>query len=128
MKIFSYLIIAFITITIGCFSDETIPPITTENTFSCRINDDVFLPKDHGSLPVIKRVLVSLQVKMIGFLTFKIQNSKSQIKLYLKDVTHTGTYDLSLSDGNKDLYEEDGNKMVVDLATEITQSTHFLVK
>ncbi|MEL4306559.1 hypothetical protein [Joostella sp. CR20] len=114
----------FFFIVFSCSNDDdTAPPITAENTFSCKINGKLFIPKDHGGFPVIQEGIYSF-ADNDGSWFFEFGNRSADVYIYLVEVNKTGSYTLGLSEGRAHFYQKTENLMEVDLDN-VTGSTHI---
>lgn len=75
-----------------------IEPITAENTFSCEINGETFVPENHGGFYPQLGILVSVLEEN----SWKIILSNDKITLYffIKRIKNTGKYPIHESDGD----------------------------
>ncbi len=80
-------------------SPKVAPPITQENSFSCKINGELFIPEPHGGLfassPPIRAILQDNNTW-----GFNMGNGAIEIYMYVYDATETGEYIITASDGN----------------------------
>lgn len=107
--------------TFSCNNDDvTAPPITAENTFSCKINGKLFVPEDHGGFPVRQDGII-LQFSDDNSWTFIFGNGPTDVYIHITDVTSTGFYRLGLSDGNAHFFQETENLMEADIDKAISQ-------
>ena len=104
--IFYSLIISFLFPSCQKEDDNPIvPPITAENTFSCKINGDVFIPENHGGF--IDQYGYQIRIFGKNSWTIILSNDKVTLYIFLKEISHTGTYEIHKSDGDQDfLYDE----------------------
>ncbi len=121
MKLYP-LILGLLLVASSCNDDDpSAPPITAENTFSCKINGELFVPEDHGGFPIIQRgILVS---QFDNNWELKFGNGPIDVDIYIVDVIETGDYTLARSDGRADFFKKTENLMEVDLQ-QVTGSTH----
>ena len=77
---------------------KPVPPITQENTFSCKINGEVFVPEDHfhGLSPGF-----GMKASILANNSWKFQLADKQrdIYIYIYNVTATGEYTITASGG-----------------------------
>lgn len=108
MKNLSFLLIFSLLGILGCNkSDDTppAPPITAENTFSCKINGELFVPENHGGF--IDQYGYQIRIFDKNSWTIILSNDKVTLYLFLKNIDHEGIYEISRSDGDNDfLYDE----------------------
>ena len=108
----------------SCSNDDvTAPPITAENTFSCKIDGNLFVPEDHGGFPATQLGIRALVVEENTW-RFILSNSSTDLYIYLVNVTSTGSYQLFQSDGDADFFQETRNLVEADL-DQINGSTHI---
>lgn len=105
----------------GCSKDDNAPPITQENSFSCKINGELFVPEDYGGFPNSLDGIIIILSDSSDWM-FRLSNGGKTVYIYLHNVTHTGEYVLGESDGDGDFFGEESNLMEVDL----TGGTSFL--
>lgn len=106
----------------GCSKDDA-PPITQENSFSCKINGELFVPKDYSSFPNSFSGIINY-VSDSSDWTFVLSNGENTVYLYLHNVTQLGEYVLSESDGDGDFFGEELNLMEVDINNGTSYSSH----
>jgi len=94
--------------------DDTAPPITQENTFSCKINGELFLPEDYSSFPNTFPGISNLIIPENNWF-FHFRNRKRDIYIYIVNVLETGSYTIQLSDGNGDFLGDENSGCEVDL-------------
>ncbi|XLS29003.1 hypothetical protein ACJD0Z_17620 [Flavobacteriaceae bacterium M23B6Z8] len=118
------LILGFLAFLSCSDDDPKIPPITTENTFSCKIDGELFVPKDHGGFPIQQSgILVSIEDNNSWYFTFG--DGSKDLFLYITNVTSKGDFSLELSDGDKDFFQENKNLMELDFETVSNFATHI---
>ncbi len=85
----------------SCLKDDTpkvAPPITQENSFSCKINGELFIPEPHGGLfassPPIRAILQDNNTWK-----FNMGNGLIEIYIYLYNATEIGEYTITESEG-----------------------------
>ncbi|MEL4306560.1 hypothetical protein [Joostella sp. CR20] len=106
----------FFFIVFSCSNDDdTAPPITAENTFSCKINGKLFIPKDHGGFPVILDG-TSVNLAQNNSWRFIFGNRSTDVYIYLHEVEKTGSYSLSTSEGRGDFFQKNENLIELDLS------------
>ncbi|QED37000.1 hypothetical protein FK178_04425 [Antarcticibacterium arcticum] len=85
--------------------DAFAPPITAENTFSCKIDGELFVPKDHGGFIPLYGYLIEILEDNSWIIT--LSNGKNTLYLFIKKINNTGNYEVFASDGDQDfLYNE----------------------
>lgn len=115
MRLLMYLSILFFLFSTSCNNDDnTVPPITQENTFSCKINGKLFVPKDHGGFP-IKQDGIVVDFQENNTWDFLFGNGEIDIYIHLANITATGNRGLGESDGDGDFFQEADDLMEVDL-------------
>ena len=63
MKLYT-LVLSLLLVASSCNDDDpSAPPITAENTFSCKINGELFVPEDHGGFPVTQRGISAIVIE-----------------------------------------------------------------
>ena len=95
----------------ACDKDDPpkpVPPITQENTFSCKINGEVFIPEPHGVLPTSPGIRVILHNGNSWL--FDLANKRRDIYIYIYNVTATGKFTIVASDGDNDFFGETENR------------------
>lgn len=113
--------------------DNTIPPITQENSFSCFINGDLLLPKDRIGFPTqADGIRVDLYPDSNDWrLQFSDHDTHRSVTIFLKNVVTTGAYKvfaldaedfgaLILEDTKVQYYDTELNELFV--STEATGS------
>lgn len=86
----------------GCTKEDDnprVPPITEQNTFSCYVEGELFLPKNHGGFYNLYGYLISILEDNSWIIT--LSNGKITLYLFIKEVNRTGFYEVSGSDGNQ---------------------------
>lgn len=79
--------------------DALAPPITAENTFSCNIDGELFVPENHGGFIPLKGYLVNVYDDNSWRIT--LSNGKLTLHLFLKKVNSEGNYEVFQSDGDQ---------------------------
>lgn len=105
----------------SCSKDDA-PSITQENSFSCKINGELFVPEDYGGFPNSVSGIIILNDGSDWL--FRLSNGGKTVYIYLHHVTHLGEYVLSESDGDGDFFGEESNLMEVDLSGATSHTTH----
>jgi len=122
MKNLSFLLIFSLLGILGCNkSDDTppAPPITAENTFSCKINGELFVPENHGGFITQKGYLVETFGENSWL--FTLSDREIDIYIFIKKVNHNGEYIVGNSDGDQDfLYDENTAVELKDKVNDIT--------
>ncbi|XLS29004.1 hypothetical protein ACJD0Z_17625 [Flavobacteriaceae bacterium M23B6Z8] len=128
-----YYLHTFIFICWGCIililmscsnEDPKAPPITAENTFSCKINGELFVPEDRGGFPVILKGITTNLTNNNSWL-FIFRNQSRDIFIYITDVIETGEYLLTKSEGNGDFFGKNKNLMEMDVSTDSSDISHI---
>lgn len=123
MRLLIYLPIFLFLLSASCNNDDnTVPPITEENTFSCKIDGELFVPNDYGGFPITQHG-INARISNNNW-TIILSNGSIDIYLYLANLQEVGNYELSLSDGNADFLGETENAAEVDLEN-ITGTSHI---
>ncbi|PRX39052.1 hypothetical protein [Salegentibacter salegens] len=98
---------------LGCYACEkqenvSIPPITAENTFSCKIDGEVFIQKEHGGF---LKTEDGLKVNLLANNTWKINlgDGNHDLFIYLSNIPSSGSINIEQSDGDLDFFEEERN-------------------
>ena len=96
----------------SCQKDDapkTAPPITQENAFSCKINGVLFIPEDHyhGFNPAAG---IRSYILLDNSWSFRLADKRRDLYIYLYNVTATGEYIVTASDGNHDFFGEIENQ------------------
>ena len=102
MKTLLPILSLFLLVQISCNKDDDdtpAPPITQENTFSCKINGKTFVPAGHGGFP-INYSGIEVPVFTENKWQINIGDGNNKILLYLYQINKTGTYSFSESDGD----------------------------
>lgn len=100
--------------------DTPAPPITAENTFSCKIDGELFVPQNHGGFIPLYGYLINILEDNSWIIT--LSNGKKTFYLFLKNVDHTGNYEVFKSDGDLNfLYDEN---TVVELTDDVSNSVY----
>ncbi|HSJ69035.1 MAG TPA: hypothetical protein VK921_15225 [Anditalea sp.] len=97
------LILSFLLL--GCYScdkkdDILAPPITAENTFSCKIDGELFVPKEHSGFipgkgePIVVTNSIDNNYKIV------LGDGSKDIYIHLYNLDGIGNYDLSTSNGD----------------------------
>lgn len=104
LKILCLFLLLVLVLVSSCSKEEPGPPITKENTFSCKVNGKLFVPKDHGSFSgTIWGILNRLKDSTNW--TFVLSNH-DVLYIYLVDVRETGKYNIGKSDGDSDFFND----------------------
>jgi len=80
--------------------DTPVPPITAENTFSCKIEGELFVPKEHSGFipgkgePIMVTNSIDNNYKII------IGDGSKDIYIHLYNLNRIGNYELSSSNGD----------------------------
>lgn len=111
MKITALILLFALSFCTSCNKDDDTPPITAENTFSCKINGERFVPEDFGSFPNSFDGIMSFIPRDSNDWYFQFGNGEKNIFIYLVDVEATGNYILKASDGDSDFFGETENVM-----------------
>jgi hypothetical protein len=131
MKLILYYLIFCVSI-ISCKKDDDVssmeqqeqPPITAENTFSCKINGELFIPKDFSSFPN------SFDGYNVGFPLdsnnwfSRFSNEDMNMYIYIHNISGIGTYEIKQADGNNDFFD-DVNTVVEFSENRSLASTHI---
>ena len=88
--------------------DAPAPPITAENTFSCKIDGELFVPKKHGGFLNTGN---GIKVNLLPNNTWKLNfgDGSYDLFIYLSNISNIGRVDIEESDGDLDFFEEDIN-------------------
>lgn len=124
-RYFSLMIFLFLALT-GCTEkdDDLSPPsITQENTFSCYIGNNLFIPENHGGFYNFSGYLISILEDNSWIVT--LSNGRTTLYLFLKEVKRTGHYEISGSDGNQ-FFVQDLNT-AVELRDEVSNIEYVSV-
>ena len=81
------------------------PPITAENTFSCKINGELFVPENHGGF--IDQYGYRMSILNNNSWKIILSNDKVSLFLFIKDINSTGEYKLHSSNGDQHYVAED---------------------
>src|SRR5690606_7956937 len=107
LSLFHFLIFLILVHAFSCSKEESAPPITKENTFSCKVNGKLFVPKDHRAfLTPIHGILVYLKDSINWTFAF---SDYDVLYIHLVNVKETGKYSLSQSDGDRDFFNDTQN-------------------
>ncbi len=109
MKNLSFLLIFSLLGILGCNkSDDTppAPPITAENTFSCKINEELFVPENHGGFIDQDGYIISILEDNSWIIT--LSNKEKTLYLFVKKVDRIGEYNVFKSDGDQ-FFVQDSN-------------------
>ncbi|TVZ25132.1 hypothetical protein JM83_0031 [Gillisia sp. Hel_I_86] len=121
------LVLLFSSILLGFCScnkndDAPAPPITAENTFSCNIDGELFIPKDYGGFIPLHGYLINILEDNSWIIT--LGNEHNTLYLFIKKIDHTGKYKVFSSDGDQDfLYDENTVIELRDRANNIEYSS-----
>lgn len=107
MKLHLHYLYVLLVLLLSCSKDESAPPITQENAFSCKVNGELFVPKDHRAF-LITIQGIQVFVKDSTNWTF-ILNDYDELYIHLTSVVKTGKYSLSQSDGDRDFFNDTQN-------------------
>lgn len=104
--IFSFIILSFYSC--NKEDDDPSPTITVENSFSCKINGELFIPKKHGGF---LNTSEGIKVNLLPNNTWKLNlgDGSYDLFIYLSNISNTGHIDIEESDGNLDFFEEKVN-------------------
>ena len=91
----------------ACNKDDEAPSIDEENTFSCKINGELFIPKEHGGFYEKDGITVTLFPDNSWLII--LGDGKNKIYIYLYNVERTGSFNITESDGNGDFLNETAN-------------------
>src|SRR5690606_31233569 len=80
---------------LGCYScnkedDAPAPPITAENTFSCKIDGELFVAKEHGGFIPNSGDAINVTIGSINCWKIILGDGSTDIYLYLYDLDKTG--------------------------------------
>lgn len=111
MKKILYILVCLILVVSSCKKDDDViaPPITAENTFSCKINGETFIPEDHGGFPIVQKgIIVEIFPESSNWI-FQLRNSNKDIYIYIVNVLETGNYEIQVADGDGDFLFDTNN-------------------
>lgn len=91
----------------ACNKDDDAPSIDEENTFSCKINGELFVPREHGGFNRKDGITVTLFPDNSWL--FILGDGDNKIYMYLYNIENTGSFIISESDGNGDFLNETAN-------------------
>lgn len=142
MKLILYYLIFCVSI-ISCKKDDDAapteqqeqPPITAENTFSCKINGEVFIPKDFSNFPNTSDgyKIFFVDVQNSWFSLFR--NPTDNLYIYIYNLDSIGDYTLGLADGDSFFppdddtvieYSANGDLVTTHISTSISGSIEVL--
>ncbi|HSP82201.1 MAG TPA: hypothetical protein VLN72_00555 [Gillisia sp.] len=112
--IFSFLLLSFC----SCNKEDVVPapPITAENTFSCKIDGELFVPKQNGGFIRFPGIIVITNDNNWHLI---LNNGEKELHIYLANLNRVGNYIISDSDGNKDFFNETRNAVELDDTSEL---------
>ena len=116
MKTLLPLLSLFLLVQISCNKDDDTPapPITQENTFSCKINGETFVPKDYIGFYNMPGIQASVHTYTTNNWEFYLSNAQKDIYIYIVQVDKTGDYTLTVSDGDGDFLFDENTAMEFD--------------
>mgnify|MGYP003662775999 CR=1 FL=1 len=109
MKTMLIYLFTFLTL-FACKNDDDqpveAPPITAENTFSCKIDGELFIPEDYASFPnnFDAYNVFFIEANSSWFSLFL--NEERSIHIYIHDLINVGTYTIGDADGNNNFTDE----------------------
>jgi hypothetical protein len=112
--IFSFLLLSFYSC--NKEDDTPVPQITAENTFSCKIDGELFVPKINGGFIKFPGIIVITNDNNWHLI---LNNGEKELHIYLSKLNRTGNYNISESDGNKDFFNETSNAIELDDTPEL---------
>ena len=105
--LYSLIILTFLLSSCQKDGDNTIaPPITAENTFSCKINGEVFKPENHGGFIDQYGYIISILEDNSWIIT--LSDEETTLYLFIKNVDRIGEYPVHQSDGDQ-FFVQDSN-------------------
>lgn len=107
--IFSFLLL-------GCYScdkkdDAPAPPITAENTFSCKIDGELFVPKEHSGFIPGKGEPIVVTNSIDNNYKFILGDGSKDIYIHLYNLDGIGNYILSSSNGDNHFVGDEFSSM-----------------
>lgn len=124
MKIFSLIFLFCLLSIFSCNkSDDTppAPPITAENTFSCKIDGELFIPENHGGF--INQYGYQIRIFDNNSWTIILSNDKVTLYLFIKNIDHEGIYQIYRSDGDNDFLYDENN--AVEFRNRVNQTVYI---
>ena len=102
----------------SCKKEDDIPapPITAENTFSCKMDEELFVPKRNGGFIRFPGIIVITNEDNWHLI---LNNGEKELHIYLANLNRIGNYNISDSDGNKDFFNETSNAVELDDTSEL---------
>lgn len=124
-KITTFILLCFLLFSSCNNDDDTAPSISQENTFSCKINGELFVPEDYSSFPN-SFTGISAHIIPENNWFFHLQNTQKNIYIYIVNVIETGEYMIYLSDGNGDFLGEETSGFDISITGNSTPSHHSI--